>query len=306
MRIFYGKEPRILDVTDICIANLLTNNEILIPYGDNNRAAYFTDPIEGVHKFVYVTDGEKTVKYDEYCSIKINVMNNTVEKMIYEPTNISNPYGITNEYIEKLSHFHSKLSLKHGSFTEEYPEQLMAVRHLTGNEKVLEIGGNIGRNTLIIASILGHNDFVSMECDPQIAKQLRENRDDNGFGFHIENAALSKRKLIQKGWDTEPSETLRHGYSWVNTITWEELKSKYNIDFDTLVLDCEGAFYYILMDMPDILNNIKMIIMENDYHDIQKKIFVDKTMISRGFRRIYSEEGGWGPCKGFFFEVWKI
>jgi FkbM family methyltransferase len=105
-----------------------------------------------------------------------------------------------------------------------------------------------------------------------IANQLTENRDLNNFNFHIENSALSNRKLIQRGWDTMPSDTLLEGYSWVNTISLDNLKTKYNIEFDTLMLDCEGAFYYILMDMPEILNNIKLIIMENDYIDITKKI----------------------------------
>jgi hypothetical protein len=31
---------------------------------------------------------------------------------------------------------------------------------------------------------------------------------------------------------------------------------------NTLVLDCEGAFYWILKDMPDILNNIEKILMD--------------------------------------------
>jgi bifunctional polynucleotide phosphatase/kinase len=49
----------------------------------------------------------------------------------------------------------------------------MVVKYLTGNEKVLEIGGNIGRNSLIIAYILGNrNNFVTLECDENIAKQL--------------------------------------------------------------------------------------------------------------------------------------
>ena len=30
--------------------------------------------------------------------------------------------------------------------------------------------------------------------------------------------------------------------------------------FDTLILDCEGAFYNILKDMPEILDNINLII----------------------------------------------
>jgi hypothetical protein len=53
------------------------------------------------------------------------------------------------------------------------------------------------------------------------------------------------------------------------------LGKKYNIDFDTLVLDCEGAFYYILNDFPEILENIKTIFVENDYNDIEHKNFVD-------------------------------
>ena len=39
------------------------------------------------------------------------------------------------------------------------------------------------------------------------------------------------------------SDELLPGYKPVNTITLEELNNKYNIEFDTLVLDCEGAFY---------------------------------------------------------------
>lgn len=182
----------------------------------------------------------------------------------------------------------------------------MVCRFLTGNEKVLEIGGNIGRNSLIIASILKSNDFVSLECDKNIAAQLKQNRDANGFGgFHIENAALSNRKLVQKGWDTIPSETEYDGYTFIQTIRLAELRLKYAIAFDTLVLDCEGAFYYILQDMPDILERIELIIMENDYHDIKHKEFVDETLRRNNFAVIYTEAGGWGPCQERFFEVWK-
>ena len=202
---------------------------------------------------------------------------------------------------------HSKLKIKYGILNEELPEQKMVIRYLTGSEKVLEIGGNIGRNSLMIASILGNsnnNNFVTLESDVNIAKQLEENRDLNNFNFHIESSALSKRKLIQKCWDTIPSDTLQDGYKWVNTITLNELNTKYNIEFDTLVLDCEGAFYYILIDMPEILNNIKLVIMENDYYDISKKQEVDKILTNNNFYRNYVEDGGWGPCRNNFFEVW--
>ena len=195
---------------------------------------------------------------------------------------------------------------------EELPEQRMAVRYLTGTEKVLELGGNIGRNSLVIASILQDSqNLVTLESNHNIANQLRENRYINNLQFHIESSALSKRKLLQKGWDTLASDTLIEGYNWVNIINLDELNAKYNIKFDTLVLDCEGAFYYILLDMPEILDNINLIIMENDYVDISHKQYIDNILIKNNFYRDYIEPLGFimcpchEVCGDFFFEVWK-
>lgn len=189
---------------------------------------------------------------------------------------------------------------------DELPEQKMAVRYLRGQKKVLEIGGNIGRNSLVIASILENpNNLVTLESDVNISKQLSENRDLNDIKFYIESSALSKRKLIQNGWTTKPSEILEPNFKWVNTITLEQLKTKYNIKFDTLVLDCEGAFYYILMDMPEILDNINLIIMKNDYHILEQKKYINDILTKNNFYVDYTESGGWGPCCENFFEVWK-
>jgi len=294
MRIYYGILNNSIDVTDICIEHLKKNNIITIPYGDDNRAKYFTDPFFGIHKKIIIVNEEIPTEYEHFIQIKINILNNTI-------TTINE-----NDINNKLQSIQSRLRIKHGSLNEELPEQKMTVRYLTGNEKVLEIGGNVGRNSLVIASILNNNNnLVTLESDTNIAKLLTENRDLNNFKFHIENSALSNRNLIQKGWDTIPSDVLQEGYSWVNTITLDKLKSKYNIAFDTLVLDCEGAFYYILMDMPEILDNIKLIIMENDYFDISKKNYIDEILLKNNFITDYTECGGWGPCHDNFFEVWK-
>jgi hypothetical protein len=59
------------------------------------------------------------------------------------------------------------------------------------------------------------------------------------------------------------------------------------------------------MDMPEILNNINLIIMENDYLDISNKNFVDETLTKNNFIIDYTESGGWGPCSNNFFEVWR-
>ena len=294
MRILYGIENSTIDVTDICLALLNTNNIICIPSGDLMRSRYFTDPICGVLKKVFILHNGNLSVYDHETIVKINTLTNEIS-----PRNIMENHN-------KTIAIQNKLKLNYGSFNDELPEQKMAVSYLTGNEKVLEIGGNIGRNSLIIASILVNNsNFVSLESDPNIANQLMENRNINNLTFHIENSAISKRKLIQKGWETVVSDVLLDGYKWINTITFDELNAKYNIVFDTLILDCEGAFYYILMDMPEILNNINLIIMENDYTDINHKIYVDEVLTLNNFTVDYVEGGGWGPCCSNFFEVWK-
>uniref|UniRef100_A0A6C0AR39 Methyltransferase FkbM domain-containing protein n=1 Tax=viral metagenome TaxID=1070528 RepID=A0A6C0AR39_9ZZZZ len=294
MRIYYGIINNLIDVSEICKEKLTNNNIISIPNGDYARAHYFTDPLHGVHKKIFIENNDSLTEYDEYTQIKINILDNTI-------TNITN-----NDINNIIENIHCKLKINYGSLNDELPEQRMVVRYLTGNEKVLEIGGNIGRNSLIIASILKNNkNLVTLESNINIGKQLIKNRDLNGFNFHIECSALSKRRLIQNCWDTIPSDSLKEGWHWVNTITLECLKDKYNIEFDTLVLDCEGSFYYILMDMPELLNNINLIIMENDYTDISHKNYIDDILTKNNFQLDYIESGGWGPCYNNFFEVWK-
>jgi FkbM family methyltransferase len=296
MKILYGLIDNNIDVTEICLSKMLHNNIITIPNHDLSRANFFTDPLLNILKKIFIDINDNLTEYDDSYIIKINITDYTISAI--SESDINN----------KIAIIHSKLQIKYGNLNEELPEQKMAVRYLTGNEKVLEIGGNIGRNSLVIGQILKENNntnFVTLESDPYIAKQLQENRDLNNYNFFIESSALSKRKLIQKGWDTIESDTLLEGYKLINTITLDELYAKYNIIFDTLVLDCEGAFYYILMDMPEILNNVNLIIMENDYFDITKKQYIDDVLIKNNFYRDYYQSGGWGPCYKNFFEVWK-
>jgi FkbM family methyltransferase len=311
MRILYGTKDNKIDVTDICYNNLIKNNVIKIQADDNYRANIFTDPCWGIVKSIFIIkENSIQLEYDHTHVIYIDTTTNEIYTKDI-PHYISLIYP---DYTAKLSDIHSKLKIGYGSFDEEYPEQTMSVRFLTGNEKVLEIGSNIGRNSLVINYILSqknNNNFVTIESDSDIANKLRYNRDINNYHFHIENAALSKRKLIQKGWVTISSDVLLDGYKNVDTITLEDLNKKYNIEFDTLVLDCEGAFYYILMDMPEILNNINLIIMENDYNDISHKHYVDEILIKNNFYVEYSEIGCGLANQIFphlhekFYEVWK-
>lgn len=282
-----------IDVTNICHQIFKKDNIITIPYGDHPRAIHFSDPCPHILKSIFVITDTSIREYSHDTKIIIDISNNQIHTIT------------ENEYKQKLESIQKNLLINHGNFSEEYIEQQMAVSFLTGNETVLEIGGNIGRNSLVISSLLRDStNLVVLESDPNIAAQLIENRDLNNMKFSVENAALSKRKLIQSGWNTYPSDELKPGHKWVNTITIEELRNKYNMKFDTLVLDCEGAFYYILLDMPDIMDNINLVIMENDYHLRPHKDFVDFILRKNGFHVEFQLHGGFGPCANIFWQVW--
>ncbi len=303
----YGTLDKNIDITHIVLEKITYKNIVKIPSSDLKRAELFTDPVLGVVKSIFIIANDENntiyqILWNQYAFVDL------IQNRVYvneTPDYIDNMFP---DYLNRLKSIQDKLKIDYGNFNEEIPEMLMAVRYITGNEKVLEIGGNIGRNSLIISYLLNqkqNTQMVSLESHPIIYNQLVHNRDINHLQFHIENSALSKRKLIQKGWDTIVSDVILDEYIPVNTINYEELMDKYKIEFDTLVLDCEGAFYYILMDMPEILNNIKLIIMENDYKDINHKNYIDMVLKNKGFYLDYQESGGWGPCYHNFFEVWK-
>ena len=319
MKILYGLPKNQLDITNKILSHFVRENIAVIPKGDDDRAYLFTDPLPRVLKVVTIItdDGIETI-VDHTHQAYIDLTTQQIYMHII-PQAIQDiyPYDLNEEshaaIEKKLKEVHKGLKLVHGKMTQEFPEQGMAMRFLTGKEKVLEIGANVGRNSLMIQSILSNPDFVTLESDDRIAAQLQENRDANDMYFHIEASALSKRKLIQCGWDTIVSDEVLPGYHSVQTITLEELRNKYKIDFDTLILDCEGAFYYILTDMPDILDNINLVIMENDYYKEAHKKFIDDMLTIHGLKRVYVQCGGW-ECRYYnkfpdtymnFFEVWQ-
>ena len=301
LRVFTADER---DITCVVVDNFSYSdlNRIIIPSSATVRSRYFGKTDQGNYSVTVELGDTPRQTFDVSAEVVIDL-------------NTQNIYKYNYKLLEsQLRDIHKTLTLKCGRMDEEFNEQVMAFRFLRPEHKVLEIGGNIGRNSLIIAHILAQKNLdgnlVVLECDPRSAKILAENRDRNNFVFHVESSALSGVKLIQKGWDTIPSDILLHGYNWVNTVSYDDLKKKYPIDFDALVLDCEGAFYYILHDFPQILDGIKLVILENDFSTSTQKEYVDSVLEKNDFVNVYAAPLGhniekFAHCKSFFYQVWK-
>lgn len=298
MQILYGVPNQYLDVTDH-----FQNCVISIPKGDPNRARVFSDPVFGKLKHIVIIDDHNQRVILNHTQDYFNTRENGVLD-----------HRTSKSMGEQLMSIHRNLRLQFGNSMDEYPEQIMAVTFIRPHNRVLEIGGNIGRNSCVIASICKY--LLVLESHPQHAHELMVNRDTNRLVFDIEPSALSKQRLQQKDWLTKPIENNRvePGWTEIRTISFEELSKKYlesgdtsdTFDtFDTLVADCEGALFYILKDMPEVLDTIKTIILENDFTDKSQGDWVHAFFRANGFSVVYEEAGGWGHYRSCFFQVWK-
>ncbi len=322
-----GKDYIYSDITEKVIRFCFYNElNIYIPNDDVIRSMVFGDPTPGVEKEIIMIRSNNSLYSIEYFNIytEIDIVL-TEEELTYIQTMNLTTNTLKNWFRSeiqnpetKLKHIHSNLKFIGGSMNEEYPEQTMAVKYINPNAKVLELGSNFGRNSLTISTILKNDkNLVTLETDIQNVDVLKKNRFLNKYHFNIEHAALSNRRLIQrKGtWESQPIEdnqVVPQGYFEINTITLDKLQQKYNMEFDTLVADCEGALYYILLDNPNFLKKFNLIILENDFKIKEHKEYVDNVFKTNNFANIYSQSLDNEGFKNIFtytydvfFQVWQ-
>lgn len=305
-QIHYGVENRYMNITEKCIFLAGDNDYVEIPASDVERGKLYGDPVENVVKHILlVTNTDQKQRFD--AGMILRVRKNTLAQVdrtrkVRINTEIAN-------FSTRLIDVQSRLRFLNGDITQEGVEQLMSVMFIQPGDKVLELGSNIGRNTLIISAILDdESNLVTLETDASNVAKLLLNKSANNMKFNVENAALTIQPLIQaeNSWQTIPSATILPGHFRVNSVSFAELQAKYKIQFDVLVADCEGALYYILQEFPELLHApMRLIVMENDYHNIEHKLFVDNCLKSQNFHRVWFQAGGWGPCSDRFWEVWQ-
>lgn len=208
------------------------------------------------------------------------------------------------------------------SFDDELIEQQLCFKYIKPTNKILEIGANVGRVSLILSTILNDSkNLVSLECCLDTYMKLVLNKNINNYEFNCERAVLTVQDLyISVLADSIFSRPLTSNeynnvvdkdkwlYKKLKKISYSELEKKYNINFDTLVIDCEGSFYYILQDFPNILENINLIIIENDFESIEQYNYVKDKFILAGFKNVETvklESDKVIDTKNFFYQVWK-
>jgi hypothetical protein len=320
MRFYYGYKDDAgkefySEITDKVFEIYRIEEDICIPCDDNLRANVFGDPYFGILKHILVKteNFQFTISHHLSVIIPINSQSENEIKIVSVKEirnlwvqkigkNIQDPK-------ERLGKLHQWIPFWHGLISEEFEEQWMAITYLDPKDRVLELGGNYGRNSCLISSIMEDDkNLVVLETCQDYIPKLESNRKLNALNFQIEPSGLSKKKLVQTRWITQQweHEVLPANHFWVPTITWSDLKQKYPIDFNVLVADCEGALFYILQDEPNFLDRFEKIIVENDYIYMEQYEFVKRKMEENGFKIVFNLGGGlsWHCCKDCFYQVW--
>lgn len=206
-------------------------------------------------------------------------------------------YNIYCSLQERNPHFLSSI-IQH-----ERPEQELVARFIPSNSVVLELGGNYGATAAIINTKLSDKTkHVIVEPEAHFVNTLLGHRGSLNLHYTPAHGILAKDKEKQvKLW-----------LSCANSKQFilSDLEGMIGgSKFTAILADCEGAFDPILQDFPELLDTVKVIVLENDGGDIQR---VRTTLQTANFTLVHSQiHPYWDGnidnfSKGYigFHEVW--
>ena len=180
----------------------------------------------------------------------------------------------------------------------ERNEQLQAEQYITPGCVVLELGARYGTVSCIINKIVGSN-MVVVEPDDRVHDALEKNMKDNGCDFNIVKGVISRDPLILTNLDNwyggYGATTVKSDKSSIPRTTLEEVETKYNLTFNTLVADCEGFLEQFMDENPKLYNQLSLIMFEKDYAQKCNYAKIENTLRETGFTCL----------NGRFHSIWK-
>jgi FkbM family methyltransferase len=165
---------------------------------------------------------------------------------------------------------------------------------------VLELGARYGTSSCAIShQVASMGTVVSLEADASLwsvtATNLRANNcTSTRLVKGVLGVARMRRSRRRNGskWTTvfeQVRDVDGSDVEAVNAFTPQALQAKFNVQFDTMVVDCEGCFGAIIQAFPAFIRQLETVILEADYGlGLQKLGYVNYTnvkaaMLQHGF-----------------------
>lgn len=261
MKFYYGCDSSKIDVTNTVLDKYCFDGMISIPQDPYNEFNTIIDNKMSNYKEIISLSGKNNIK-------KMYVVNDDQEDS-YTLHNFllldvktgrginfySRSYSIA---INKLNYYHNIIRVSDKKWMHNFNFQLIILMFVPQSATVLEINGDLGFNSLIISSLLykGSN-LVVFELNSSCVKYLKHNRDNNYLKFHVENKQLSYDRLVKK----------------------------YQINFDTLIINHRFNSYSVNSDM---LANINLIIISG--LDKTRRNYDHKMLSDNNFFKIFDKK----------------
>ena len=255
-------------------ANDFTNFDELIDYiikvdnDDELYASFFKEPVLAPMWIDIFTDpnnvffknlvdkivGSKTNLLDDY----FRSLNNLSKNVICIPKTTQ---------IDIRDHDGNKVNIEY----MEKDEQDLANKYILEDDIVLELGARYGSVSCIINNKLNNrNNQVVVEPDDRVWYALEENKKRNNCEFNIVKGFISNKKLDLTNLDNcygYGSTFIENSNTKIPSYTLNEIKKTYNLKFNVVVADCEGFLEVFFDENPEVYDEIRLIIFEEDYRE---------------------------------------
>ena len=181
----------------------------------------------------------------------------------------------------------------------ERAEQILVDKYLEDDSIVLELGARYGTVSCIINKKISNPAHqVSVEPDVRVQSSLYENMIENECNFHIVNGFISKHSMTLTeidSYDGYGTTSEKSNSSSIPFYTLDEIETKYNLKFNTLVADCEGFLEQFFDENPGFYSQLSLIIFEKDYPEKCNYNLITNNLKLHNFKQLESD----------FHEVWK-
>ena len=163
----------------------------------------------------------------------------------------------------------------------EAAEYADAKEHIPRSATVLEVGGRYGVASAGIQEALDDGTrHVVVEPDPLVWQALEHNKAAHGHEYIIVKEALGVEgyTVNQQGAGTFLSGGVKGGASLA------AVRKATNLEFDTLVIDCEGCVFQLYRDEPTLFDGIQRVLIEKDGG--RRYAEYDALLVARGYTEV--------------------
>ena len=145
LKVLYGiNSIPAADVTSTVIRECMINNRIIISSDDHARNKLFGDPYFGKVKEIIITYGGNTTVYPVGSEVDLDLDSLLKDRINKEFPSVD----------ARLQYMHDHLIYIGDNINDKWILQKLVLEWVSPTDKVLELGANTGKTSLIIASLL--------------------------------------------------------------------------------------------------------------------------------------------------------